>query len=262
MRPQISGILYRGRRPVGPLLLGTTEAGHLAGWFETTAFENGIVRIREPGVGPLDACNIWLIVGSKASLLVDTGIGVAPLAPVVSALSDRRLICLLTHSHYDHIGGAHEFPERYIHAAEADVLANPTPQATLWRGWLTPQAFKSAPSPDFRFEAYGVKPAPPAGVVAGGEEIDLGDRRIEIVHTPGHSPGLVSAFERTTGTLFTSDALYDGPMFFDLPRSDRQEGKRSIARLAALRAQTIHPGHFESFGAERLNELAQRQVRA
>jgi glyoxylase-like metal-dependent hydrolase (beta-lactamase superfamily II) len=228
----------------------------LASWFETTSFENAIVRIREPGVGPLDSCNMWLIVGSKASLLIDTGIGVAPLAPVVSALSGGRVICLLTHSHYDHIGGAHEFPERYVHAAEADVLANPTPEATLWRGWLKAEAFASTPPPDFRFEEYKVKPAPPAGLLAEGHEIDLGDRRLEVLHVPGHSPGLIAVFERATGTLFTSDALYDGAMFFDLPGSDWRQAKRSIARLAALPARSVHPGHFESFGPDRLRRLA------
>jgi hypothetical protein len=45
-------------------------------------------------------------------------------------------------------------------------------------------------------------------------------------------------------------------MFFDLPRSNAPDGKRSIARLATLQAKTIHPGHFESFGASRFSELA------
>jgi glyoxylase-like metal-dependent hydrolase (beta-lactamase superfamily II) len=225
-------------------------------WFETTSFDNGIVRIREPGVGPLDGCNIWLVIGSKASLLIDAGIGVAPLAPLVLRQSRGRLICLLTHSHYDHIGGAHEFAERYIHADEAEVLANPTPETSLWRGWLRPESFRSAPAPNFRFDSYCVKSAPPTHLVADGEPIDLGDRRLEILHVPGHSPGLVAIFEAATRTLFTSDALYDGQMFFDLPRSNAPDGKRSIARLAALQAETIHPGHFESFGASRFNELA------
>jgi glyoxylase-like metal-dependent hydrolase (beta-lactamase superfamily II) len=225
-------------------------------WFETTSFDNGIVRIREPGVGPLDGCNTWLVIGSKASLLIDAGIGVAPLAPLVLRKSRGRLICLLTHSHYDHIGGAHEFAERYIHPDEAGVLANPTPEACLWRGWLRPESFRWPPSPNFRFDSYCVKPAPPTHLVADGEPIDLGDRRLEILHVPGHSPGLVAIFEAATRTLFTSDALYDGRMFFDLPRSNAPDGKRSIARLATLQAKTIHPGHFESFGASRFSELA------
>jgi glyoxylase-like metal-dependent hydrolase (beta-lactamase superfamily II) len=199
---------------------------------------------------------MWLVIGAGASLLIDAGVGVAPLAPLAAKLTRGRLVCLLTHSHYDHIGGAHEFADRYIHAAEGDVLANPTPEATLWRGWLTREAFSAWPAPDFRFEAYDIKPAPASGFVADGDVIDLGDRRVEIHHVPGHSPGLVAIFEPATRTLFTSDALYDGRMFFDLPGSDRQAAARSFERLAALPAEIVHPGHFESFGASRMREIA------
>ncbi|HXW19914.1 MAG TPA: MBL fold metallo-hydrolase, partial [Roseiarcus sp.] len=140
-------------------------------------------------------------------------------------------------------------------------LALPAPTRNArWRGWLTAEAFARPPSPDFRFESYEVKPAPPTGLVADGQEFDLGDRRLEVIHVPGHSPGLIAVFERASATLFTSDALYDGPMFFDLPRSDRRKAKESIARLAALPARRIHPGHFESFGPDRLRELASRAL--
>jgi glyoxylase-like metal-dependent hydrolase (beta-lactamase superfamily II) len=228
----------------------------LRAWFETTSFPNGIFRIRERGLGPLHACNVWLVVGSQASLLIDAGVGVAPLAPLVSSLARGRVICLLTHSHYDHIGGAYEFATRHIHAAEADVLKNPTPDATLWRGWLTREAFTAWPSPDFHLEAYAVRPAPHTGLVADGDRIELGDRNLEILHAPGHSPGLVVIFEHATKTLFSSDSLYDGRMFFNLPGSNRLDAKLSLARLAALPTELVHPGHYESFGARRLRELA------
>ncbi len=225
-------------------------------WFEITPFENDVVRLREPNVGPLDSCNIWLVNGSKASLLIDTGIGVAPLSPLIAKLATGRLICLLTHSHYDHIGGAHEFADRHIHATEAETLANPTPESTLWRGWLTRESFLASPSESFLFDQYEVRPAPAHGVLSDGERIDLGDRLLEVLHVPGHSPGLVAVLDRAAGALFTSDAIYDGPMFFDLPGSDRQSAKRSVARLAGLGAKVFHPGHFESFDAERFAELA------
>jgi glyoxylase-like metal-dependent hydrolase (beta-lactamase superfamily II) len=227
----------------------------LSDWFEITDFEDGVVRLREPNVGPLDSCNMWLVKGSKASLLIDTGIGVAPLAPLVRNLAGARLICLLTHSHYDHMGGAHEFADRYVHPAEAATLERPTPEATMWRGWLTRESFLAAPSPTFQFDQYEVKPAPPLAFVFDGDHIDLGGRRLEILHVPGHSPGLIAVFDAATGALFTSDAIYDGPMFFDLAGSDRQNARQSVARLAGLGAKIIHPGHFESFGPTRLNEL-------
>ena len=227
----------------------------MSDWFEITDFENGVVRLREPNVGPLDSCNMWLVKGSKASLLIDTGIGVAPLAPLVRSLTDSRLICLLTHSHFDHVGGAHEFADRHVHPAEAETLEHPTPEATMWRGWLTRDSFRMAPSPTFQFDEYEIKPAPPLGFVLDGHTIDLGGRRLEILHAPGHSPGLIAVLDAATGALFTSDAIYDGPMFFDLAGSNRQTARQSVARLASLDAKIVHPGHFESFGPKRLKEL-------
>ena len=79
-------------------------------------------------MGPLDACNIWLILGERSALLIDAGIGVSPLRPVVEAITDLPVALLLTHSHFDHIGGAHEFADRRMHRAEAEVLADPTPE--------------------------------------------------------------------------------------------------------------------------------------
>ncbi len=93
------------------------------------------------------------------------------------------------------------------------------------------------PAPDFRFEAYAVRPAPHAGLVADGDEICLGNRSLEILH----APGLVAIFERATQTLFTSDAFYGGRMFFDLPGSDRRDAKQSLARFIPLIASDRVP---------------------
>ena len=86
-------------------------------WFETTAFPDRVFRIREPALAPLHGSNAWLIRGRDASVLIDTCIGVAPLRPLVEALAPGALVCVLTHTHYDHIGGAHEFAQRWAHGA-------------------------------------------------------------------------------------------------------------------------------------------------
>lgn len=97
-----------------------------------------------------------------------------------------------------------------------------------------------------------------------GTRIQFGGRVIEVLHTPGHSPGLVCAFEKETGALFTSDALYDGPMFFDLKGSNSADAIKSIHRMLNVGPRIIHPGHFESLdndafrrlGAATLSQLA------
>ena len=231
-------------------------------WFEITEFPNRIFRLREPALGALDGSNIWLVVGDRSSLLIDTGVGVARLSPVVNAIAGNPIICLLTHTHYDHIGGAYEFSDRRLHEAEAKILADPNPQATLWEGWLTRSSFARFPEVDFDFASYSIKPAPPTSLVDDADRIDLGGRRLVIMHTPGHSPGLLSILETETGTLFTSDALYDGPMFFDLPGSHRSRAARSIKRLMGTGARTVHPGHFRSLSGSELQWLGQRTLLA
>lgn len=233
------------------------EAGHVS-WFEVDAYPDRIFRLREPGLAPLAAAHAWLILGDARALLVDAGTGVAPLAPLVRGLTPLPVTLLLTHTHYDHIGGAHEFSTRCVHALEAPALAAPTSVSAMWEGWLTRESFGRLPHPDFDVGAYSVRPAPPSLLVADGDTIELGGRILEIKHAPGHSPGLVCCFERATATLFSSDALYDGEMFFDLPGSDRRAAARSLEALRALAPAVVHPGHFESFGGERVGEVIER----
>jgi glyoxylase-like metal-dependent hydrolase (beta-lactamase superfamily II) len=229
-------------------------------WFEATPFPDRIFRIREPALAPLHGSNAWLIQGRKASLLVDTGIGVAPLRPFVATLCPGPILCLLTHTHYDHIGGAHEFDERLAHRAEAGVLADPNPVATQWRGWLSADSFAFFPKPDFEFGRYAILPAEPSRLIEDGARIDLGDRVLTALHSPGHSPGLITVFEEATGALFTSDALYDGRMFFDLAGSNAQDAARSIRRLRALDPDIAHPGHFDSLRGDGFRALADRTL--
>jgi glyoxylase-like metal-dependent hydrolase (beta-lactamase superfamily II) len=55
--------------------------------------------------------------------------------------------------------------------------------------------------------------------VGEGDEVDLGDRCFEVIHLPGHSPGSIGLWEESSGTLFSGDAIYDGPLLDELPES-------------------------------------------
>ena len=69
-------------------------------------------------------------------------------------------------------------------------------------------------------ESYCVLPAPATRTVEEGDVIDLGDRRFEVLHLPGHSPGSIGLWEAESGVLFSGDAIYDGPLLDELPGSD------------------------------------------
>jgi glyoxylase-like metal-dependent hydrolase (beta-lactamase superfamily II) len=229
-------------------------------WFEITEFPDQVFRIREPALAPLHGSNLWLVRGARSSLLIDTGVGVAPVRPIVEALAGNPVICVLTHGHYDHIGGAHEFPDRRAHRLEAAVLADPNPRSTQWEGWLSRASFGRIPREGFDFDSYSVRPARPTSLVEDGDRIGLGGRRLTILHAPGHSPGLISVYEPETGVLFTSDALYDGRMFFDLEGSNRVDAAQSIDRLLGVGATTIHPGHFESLTGIELERVGREAL--
>ena len=85
--------------------------------------------------------------------------------------------------------------------------------------------------------------------------IDLGDRHFEVIHTPGHSPGGITLYEKATEILFSGDILYNGPLIEDTYHSNAKDYVTSMERLLTLPVRTVHGGHFPSFGAERYRQL-------
>ena len=103
---------------------------------------------------------------------------------------------------------------------------------------------------------------PPATrLVDEGDVIDLGDRVFEVLHLPGHSPGSMGLWEAASGTLFSGDAVYDGPLLDGLPESNIAHYVETMKRLRELPVTVVHAGHEPSFGRERLRELADAYLR-
>jgi glyoxylase-like metal-dependent hydrolase (beta-lactamase superfamily II) len=100
-----------------------------------------------------------------------------------------------------------------------------------------------------------VRPARPTRIVEQGHVVDLGDRSFEVLHLPGHSPGSMGLWEKRTGTLFSGDAVYDGPLLDELEDSNIADYVRTMRRLRKLPVNIVHAGHSSSFGRTRLIEL-------
>lgn len=223
-------------------------------WFEALRFADGITLIHEPWIKPFYRCNMWHVRGRDADLLFDSGLGIFPLRRAVAKLSARSPICVASHTHFDHIGGHHEFPCRCVHKAEAGILACPDNARTLADLYATDEMFDALPK-SWDAASYHVRPAPAQRELADGDIIDLGDRHFEVIHTPGHSPGGIALWEVATGTLLSGDVIYDGPLITDTYHADIAAYDASLERLAALPVQMVHGGHFPSFGRTRLAQL-------
>ena len=220
-------------------------------------------------------CNIWHVRGRDRDLIIDTGMGIASLAEAAAHLFDKALTAVATHTHIDHVGSLHEFSDRIVHEAEAQQLTRASDNFSLIRaehpvefissleraGYEVGACFVTAlPRADYELSALICPSAPATRRVEEGDVIDLGDRVFEILHLPGHSPGSLGLWEASSATLFSGDAIYDGPLLDELPGSDIQTYVRTMQRLARLPARIVHAGHDPSFDGARLRQLAQEYL--
>ncbi|MEX2649211.1 MAG: MBL fold metallo-hydrolase [Alphaproteobacteria bacterium] len=225
-------------------------------WFEWRTIDDGIVAIGEPHIRPFYRCNIWLVRGRGRDALIDSGLGAVSLRAAVADLLERPVLAVATHTHFDHIGAHHEFAERAVHPAEADILARPTLGNTYLGKYADHDMLTALPAPAFDLRRHAIASAPPTRLIDEGDVVDLGDRAFEVIHLPGHSPGSIGLWEKTTGVLFSGDAIYDGPLVDGSDEAEVRDYVRTMERLRTLPVRVVHGGHFPSFGRERLIELA------
>ncbi|MBY8978081.1 MBL fold metallo-hydrolase [Rhodobacteraceae bacterium NNCM2] len=228
-------------------------------WFERKAMGPDLDRYVEPYVHSWFRANIWYLRGRDLDLVIDPGMGIKSLRKAMERkggdLEDRPILAIATHGHIDHMGGMHEFTDRAIHADDAAALedADDYHLASVFRG--TEDAVTALPEPGWDLSAFTAKASPATRILAEGDRIETGSRCLTVLHLPGHSPGSIGLYDERDGTLFSGDALYDGELLDDLPRSDPEIYRDTMDRLNQLSARTVHGGHRASFGRERMREL-------
>ena len=247
-------------------------------WFEHRSVGDDVTFIWEPYVHPLIRCNVWHVRGRERDLLVDTGLGVASLRDGIADLLDHPLVAVATHVHYDHVGSLHEFDDRRVHRSESKQMADYKEFQALRREQFPEFALEALAQAGYRIEAdllldalpeagydidsYSIPSAAATAVLDEGSIVDLGDRSFEVLHLPGHTPGSIGLYERATETLFSGDAIYDGPLIDMLPESDVASYIETMKRLRELPVRVVHGGHESSFGRERLVELVDAYLTA
>jgi len=183
----------------------------------------------------------YLLIGSERALLIDTGLGVCNIYEQVRRLTDKPVTAVATHIHWDHIGGHKYFPEFYAHEAELDWLNGKFP--------LPLQAVKNMVADrcelpeDFCINGYAIFQGKPGRLLDDGDTIDLGGRTIQVLHTPGHSPGHLCFWEDEKGYLYSGDLVYEGTLFANYPSTDPQSYMTSLEKIAVLPIKQLFPGH-------------------
>jgi hydroxyacylglutathione hydrolase len=193
-----------------------------------------MIDVRSFTVGPVaENCYVVRGGGSQRALVIDPGDEAPRLLAAIEALGVQVEAILITHTHFDHIGAVTPLAQAtgapvYCPELERHVLAN---------------IMDYVPWPGFGpFESYEADE-----VVRGGERLSLAGLELDVIFTPGHSPGHVSYALRDHQALFSGDVLFQGSVGrVDLPGGNWPTLRSSIELLIAeLPGETtVYPGHM------------------
>jgi hydroxyacylglutathione hydrolase len=199
------------------------------------------MEVRTFTVGPVqENCHIVRRDGSGQAIVIDPGDEAPRLIDAVGELDVAAI--LLTHTHFDHVGAVAPLAratgaEVWCPEIEVPVLAD---------------IMRFVPWPGFGpFESYAAD-----HTVAGGEQLDLAGFAIDVLFTPGHSPGHVTYSIPAEQAIFSGDVLFEGSVGrVDLPGGDGPTLMQSLATLVeTLPDETaVYPGHMgnTTIGRER-----------
>lgn len=227
-------------------------------WFTIEKIDEQTFAISE--YGHWEKVRSFLILGQDQGMLIDTGLGIGQIHEVVKSLTSLPYSVYLTHVHWDHTNGLTVNQEVYLHESEGDWLANGIPSQTNQhvRGELTRDISQELPA-DFQVATFEMFKGSATDFLSDGQVIELGGRAIQVLHTPGHSPGHLVYYDLTSGYLFTGDLLYsdETPIYAFYPSTnplDLVNSWEKIARLEGVRR--VFPSHNQlELGPEILPEL-------
>lgn len=226
-------------------------------WFSQKKLDADLTAFTEPFLNDYFRANFYLLRGKTLDLVVDAGMGLAPLLPALELTPGKPVLAVATHIHADHVGSLFEFAERAGPRLEcAGFAAMPDRMTFADEFRALSEPVSRLPQAGWRAADYVIRPAPLTRILDEGDVIDLGDRRFTVLGLPGHSYGSIGLFDERDGTLFSGDAVYDGGLIDDMWCSDRSDYRATMRRLLDMPVTIVHGGHGGSFGRRRLCEIA------
>lgn len=183
----------------------------------------------------------YLLNGTEHSLLIDTGLGICNIYDEVIKLTDKPIIAVATHIHWDHIGGHNYFPDFYVHREEVSWLNGQFPlNKKTVREMVVDRCDLSK---GYNIEQYEIFQGMPTKILEDGDKIDIGGRNIQVLHTPGHSPGHMCFWEGERNYLFTGDLVYKDTLFAYYPSTEPILYLNSLEKIAVLPVLKVFPAH-------------------
>ena len=176
---------------------------------------------------------IYLLIGEEKAMLIDTCSGEGNLREAVESITEKEVMVVNTHGHFDHTGGNSCWADAWM-TEEAAVHAK-EPFGPMYREW-----FESKPYPDYQIH-----------FLKDGDVIDLGNRKVEVIAIPAHSEGSIALLDKDTRFLFCGDEIDSGQVIWFVRNKAvslkelAAQHKKNMEKLIARRADydILFPAH-------------------
>jgi hydroxyacylglutathione hydrolase len=165
-----------------------------------------------------DKTTMYIIEGTKAALLIDTGTKCDQLDSIVRLITQKPLKVVITHFHPDHSGNIYQFKEIYLHPADTVLYA-----------WQKPYLGK-------------------VHFMKDGDVFDLGNKKIEVKATPGHTPGSVVLLDWQSRNCYSGDSYGSGQLWMqlrpNLPMKTYVNSCKLMEKLMDKGINKVYCGHY------------------
>ncbi len=172
--------------------------------------------------------SLYLIEGNDKAILIDAGTNIKDLDKIVSSITEKPVTLIATHVHPDHTGPSINcFPEIYINPGDTVLV------------------------PTYMGDYQGV-----VKYLQDGEILDLGDRQLDVVYTPGHTPGSSTFIDKNTGYGFSGDSFGTGLLLLTVDFSTFIASCEKICTIMETqKIKYLYPGHYSENNMETLNKI-------
>jgi hydroxyacylglutathione hydrolase len=215
-------------------------------WFTVQQVATDVLRISDH-----DIDNIYLVLGRDSAMLIDNGVGAVDLKLFVQSLTHLPLIVVNTHSHPDHTGSNHQFATVRAHEDEIAMIrffgtkAMRTTMAKAMQGQAQAQGPKLKLPDSVLFHETDTTYVPAIVPFRDGYVFDLGGRKIEVIHVPGHTKGSICLLDKKQKLLFTGDSFGSPIWLHPQDALSVETYRQSVGRLSQRQKdfETLLPGH-------------------
>lgn len=216
------------------------------------ALGQGTWLIEESAFG--SSVYMYLLSGTKQAMLIDSGLMNLPLQETIASLTDLPVIVVNTHGHLDHISGNHQFDTAYLHPDDEAVFMEHSDDQSR-RAYCKAILAEKGQSEE---EIHEYLSSPQVETMCNlpqrnnrhplheGMVLDLGERPIQVIETPGHTRGSVCLLDISRQWLFSGDTVCDQGVLLHLPHSTPVSVfAHSLSKLQARREDysLLYPSH-------------------